>query len=289
MELSSKTRLCGLIGDPVEHSISPKMLNAAFKAADLNFVYVAMNVKKRELASAIKGMRALNIHGLNVTIPHKVNVVKYLNHIDVDARAIGAVNTILNVNGELRGFNTDGIGAATAIEESGTSLEGKSAVLIGSGGAARAIAFTFSNKVDNLTILNRHTDKAGKLAAELTRKKMKRVYSGGLQRERLRQALSDAQIMVNATSVGMFPNKDTSILEGVLLRPDLVVFDIVYNPLETRLLREAAKVGAKTVNGVGMLVHQGAEAFKIWTGKEAPVEIMRKVAMEELSRLNGRA
>jgi shikimate dehydrogenase len=288
LELSSKTRLCGLIGDPVEHSISPQILNAAFEAANLNFIYVTMNVKKRELASAIKGMRALGIHGLNVTIPHKVNVVRYLDHVDGDARMIGAVNTILNVNGELRGFNTDGIGAARAIEESGTLLDGKSVVLIGSGGAARAIAFAFSNKVDRLTILNRHADKARKLAVELTRKKGKRVHSGDLQKERLRETLSDAQIVINATSVGMFPNEDTSILDGMLLRPDLVVIDIVYNPLQTKLLREAAEVGAKTVNGVGMLVHQGAEAFKIWTEKEAPVELMRQVAMEELSRLNRR-
>jgi len=288
LEFSSKTKLCGLIGDPIEHSVSPQMFNAAFKATGLDLFYVAMRVDRRRLASAIEGMRALKIHGMNVTIPHKVNVVKYLDHVKSNARAIRAVNTILNQNGKLEGFNTDGIGAARAIEESETSLEGSNTVLIGSGGAARAIAFTLSGRVGKLTILNRHKDKARKLAAELLRKKRTKVHSGGLHEEGLKQTLADAKILVNATSVGMSPNGDDSILDESLLKPDMVVFDIVYNPLETRLLKIAAKVGAKTVNGVGMLVHQGAEAFKIWTGEDAPVELMRKVVLEELSRLSGR-
>jgi len=288
LESSSKTRLCGLIGDPVEHSVSPQMFNAAFQATRRDLVYVAMRVDKRELASAIAGMRALKIHGMNVTIPHKINVLRYLDYVESNARAIGAVNTILNEKGKLRGFNTDGTGAARAIEESGKLLEGSNAVLVGSGGAARAIAFTLLDRVGKLTILNRHRDKARRLAVELLRKKKVKVYSGGLHEESLKQTLADSQIVINATSVGMSPNANDSILNESLLKPDMIVLDIVYNPLETRLLRTAAKVGAKTVNGVGMLVHQGAEAFKIWTGEDAPVELMRKVVLEELSRLSGR-
>ena len=284
MEPSGKTKLCGLVGDPVEHSMSPRMLNAAFKATGLDYVYVAMNVKKKKLASAIAGMKAFSIHGLNVTIPHKIDVLKYLDHLTLEAREIRAVNTILNTNGRLQGFNTDGIGAAKAIQESGTPLEGQNVVLIGGGGAARAIAFTLSNMVGRLRILNRHEEKARKLAAELSRKRKKKIFSGGLHGDILEQTLSDAGLVINATSVGMHPNEDASILDGSLLRPDLVVFDIVYNPLETRLLREAEKAGAKTVNGVGMLVHQGAESFRIWTGIEAPVDLMRKVVLKELSK-----
>jgi shikimate dehydrogenase len=288
LDLSSRTKLCGVIGDPIEHSLSPKMFNAAFRANDLDFTYVAMNVKKNGLAKAIEGMKALNIHGLNVTIPHKVKVVGYLDRVDPDAKMIGAVNTILNANGKLEGFNTDGTGAVRAIEESGTTLEGRNVVLIGSGGAARAIAFTFSNRVGKLTILNRHVHKSEKLATELTKKTARKVYFEGLRKEALERAISEADMLVNATSVGMSPNCDASILDGSLLRRDLVVFDIVYNPPETKLLKEATSIGAKAVNGIGMLVHQGAEAFRIWTSKEAPVRLMREVVTEELSRLSGK-
>ncbi len=288
MEISSNTRLCGLIGDPVKHSISPNMFNAAFKVTNLDFAYLAMNVRKNNLAWAMKAVKALNIHGLNVTIPHKINVVKHLDWIDSEARMIGAVNTILNNRGELEGYNTDGIGAVRAIEESDTRLEGKTAVLIGSGGAARAIAFALSDRVEKLTILNRHADKARKLSAELTRKKGGRACSGSLGKRDLKLAMSEADLVVNATSVGMHPQDNISFLNSSFLRPDQMVFDIVYNPLETMLLKEATRVGAKAVNGLGMLVHQAAEAFKIWTGRDAPIELMRKIGNEELLRLSGR-
>ena len=289
MRPTSMTRLCGLIGDPVEHSISPQMLNAAFESSNLDYVYVTMKVKKTELANAINGVRALGLHGLNVTIPHKVEVMKHIDSADKLALEIGAVNTILNRNGRLFGFNTDGIGAAKAIEESGTSLEGKKVVLVGSGGAARAIAFSLSRRIDGLTILNRRVERARGLALDLMKKRKSKASFGGLAEQTLRRELSTAQILINATSVGMFPSISRSVVDSSLLRKDLTVFDIVYNPLETRLLREASSVGARTVNGIGMLVHQGAEAFRLWTGKDAPVEHMRKVALKELSRVGPKA
>jgi shikimate dehydrogenase len=264
------------------------MFNTAFKVNNLDFAYIAMNVKKNQLAWAMKGMKALNLHGLNVTIPHKINVVRHLDWIDPEAIMIGAVNTILNDDGELKGYNTDGIGAARAIEESGTKLEGKTAVLIGSGGAARAIAFALSDRVERLTILNRHVDKARRLSADLTRKKRGKVYCGSLEERVLKLSLSEADLIVHATSVGMHPHDNISLLNGSFLSPDQVVFDIVYNPLETKLLREATTVGAKTVDGLGMLVYQAAETFKIWTGINAPIEMMRKIGSEELLRLSGR-
>jgi shikimate dehydrogenase len=286
---TSMTRLCGLIGDPVEHSISPQMLNSAFESLNLDYVYVAMKVKKTELANAINGVRALGLHGLNITIPHKVEVMKHIDSADKLALEIGAVNTILNRNGRLFGFNTDGIGAVRAIEESGTSLEGKKVVLVGSGGAARAIAFSISRRIDGLTILNRRVERARGLALDLMKKRKSKVIFGGLSEQTLRRELSNARILINATSVGMFPSISRSVVDSSLLRKDLTVFDIVYNPLETRLLREASSVGARTVNGIGMLVHQGAEAFRLWTGKDAPVEHMRKVALKELSRVEPKA
>ena len=289
MRPTSMTRICGLIGDPVEHSISPQMLNAAFESLNLDYVYVTMKVKKTELSNAINGARALGLHGLNVTIPHKVEVMKHIDSADKLALEIGAVNTILNRSGRLFGFNTDGIGAARAIEESGTSLEGKKVVLVGSGGAARAIAFSLSRRIDGLTILNRRVERARGLALDLMKKRKSKASFGGLTEQTLRRELSTAQILINATSVGMFPSISRSVVDSSLLRKDLTVFDIVYNPLETRLLREASSVGARAVNGIGMLVHQGAEAFRLWTGKDAPVEHMRKVALKELSRVGPKA
>lgn len=280
MRISAVTRVCCLIGDPVEHSLSPAMHNAAFKALGLDLVYLAFRVRGQELRRAVEGIRSLGIVGANVTIPHKVAVVRLVDSLSPAAEAIGAVNTILNDGGRLIGYNTDAEGAIAALEGR-IDPRGKSAVVLGAGGAARAIAFCLARRCERVTILNRTGKRAVELARSLSG--LRASLSGmPLTRRRLREALHDADILINATPVGMAPDVDGTLVPSDLLRPDLVVFDIVYNPPRTRLLREAEAVGAVTVSGLEMLVRQGAMAFSIWTGREAPLDVMRRAALAEL-------
>jgi len=283
MKISGKTRVCAIIGDPVEHSLSPVMHNAAFKELGLNLVYVAFTVTRNELKDAISGARSLGLRGLNVTMPHKNAVITYLDETDSTAKAIGAVNTILNNQGKLIGYNTDGVGALRALKENGISPDGNKMLLLGAGGAAKAIAFQAAQEVEELVILNRTSEKAEKLAEVLRREFGKRVKGGALSAEVLKKEMKDADILVNATSVGMHPDVNRSPVPSDLLRSDLCVMDIIYNPLETKLLKDAKSVGAKVVSGLEMLLYQGAVAFEIWTNCPAPVEVMKKAALNKLT------
>jgi len=285
MEISGKTRVCGIIGDPVEHSLSPAMHNAAFQELNLDFVYVAFRVRKDELREAIAGAKSLDIKGLNVTMPHKNAVMKYLDEIEPTARSIGAVNTILNDKGRLIGYDTDGIGALKALKENGVSLDGKKLLLLGAGGAGKAIAFHAAQEVEELRILNRTTQKAKDLAKVLRKKFGKKIGGNSLSAKTIKKELEDADMLVNATSVGMYPKDDQSLIDPSWLRPSLCVMDIVYNPIETKLAKDAKFVGAKVVSGVEMLVYQGAASFKIWTNRPAPVKVMRKAILNKLSEL----
>jgi shikimate dehydrogenase len=279
MEISGKTRVCGIIGDPVEYSLSPAMHNAAFQELNLDFVYVAFRVRKDELKEAIVGAKSLDIRGLNVTMPHKSAVMKYLDEIEPPARSIGAVNTILNNKGRLTGYDTDGIGALKALKENGISLNGKKLLLLGAGGAGKAIAFHAAQEAEELKILNRTTRKAKDLAEVLCKKFGKKIDGNSLSAKTIRKELEDADIMVNATSVGMHPNDDQSLIDPSWLRPSLCVMDIVYNPIETKLAKDAKSVGAKVVSGVEMLVYQGATSFEIWTDRPAPVKVMKQAIL----------
>jgi len=285
MEISGKTKVCGVIGDPIVHTLSPVMHNAAFNELRLDFIYVAFRVKKEELGNAMGGMRSLGIHGLNVTMPHKNAVINYLDKIDQAAKFIGAVNTILNNEGKLIGFNTDGVGALNALRENGVSLNGKKLLLLGAGGAAKAIAFQTAQEVQELTILNRTAEKAKKLAEVLHRKFDKKIRGNTFSANLMKEELKDSDILINATSVGMHPNIDRSLVDPEWLRPDLCVMDIVYDPLETRLLKDAKSVGAKVIGGVEMLIYQGAASFEIWTNQPAPIQIMKKAALNKLSEI----
>ncbi len=282
MEISGTSKVCAIIGDPVGHSLSPVMHNAAFKELGLNLVYVAFTVTRNELKEAISGARTLGLRGLNVTMPHKNAVMKYLDKIDSTAKAIGAVNTILNNKGKLIGFNTDGTGAMIALQKNGVSPVGKKFVLLGAGGAGKAIAFQAAQDVEELVILNRTSEKAEMLAEVLHKKFGKKVKGGALSSEILKEELRDADILVNATSVGMHPDVNRNIVPKSSLRPDLCVMDIIYSPLETKLVLDAKAVGAKVVSGLEMLVYQGAVSFEIWTNCSAPVEVMKKAALNKL-------
>jgi shikimate dehydrogenase len=284
MKISGKTRVCAIIGDPVEHSLSPVMHNAAFKELGLNLVYVAFTVTRNELKEAISSARSLGLRGLNVTMPHKNAVITYLDETDSTAKAIGAVNTILNNKGKLIGYNTDGIGAMRALKENGISPDGKKMLLLGAGGAAKAIAYQAAQEVEELVILNRTSEKAEKLAALLCKKFGKKVKGGALSAEVLTKEMKDADILVNATSVGMHPDVNRSPVPSDLLRSGLCVMDIIYNPLETKLLTDAKSVGTKVVSGLEMLLYQGAVSFEIWTKHPAPVEVMKKAALNKLTK-----
>jgi len=283
MTINGKTRVCAIIGDPVEHSLSPVMHNAAFKELGLNLVYVAFKVTRNGLEDAISGARSLGLRGLNVTMPHKTAVMSYLDESDSTAKAIGAVNTILNNHGKLIGYNTDGKGAMIALQENGISAEEKKMLILGAGGAAKAIAFQAAQEIEELVILNRTSEKAEKLAELLRKNFGNKIRGGTLSVEVLKEELETTDILVNATSVGMHPDVNMSPVPSDLLRSDLCVMDIVYNPLETKFLADAKAVGAKVVSGIEMLLYQGAVAFEIWTNCLAPVDVMKEAALNKLA------
>lgn len=265
------TKICCLIGDPVEHSLSPLIHNAGYQALGINYVYLPLRV--RDIKQAIESIKGLGIRGASVTMPHKTKAIKYIDRIDPLAEKIGAVNTIVNIGGVLTGFNTDCGGALKALEEV-TTLGGKRAVLIGSGGAASAIAVGLKAKGVELVVLNRTEDKARKLA-----KKVKAEDSGSLERL---EEISSADILINATSVGMSPKTGQSIIPKGLLHNRLTVFDTVYNPKETRLLMEARERGCAIVYGYKMLLYQAAMQFELFTGRQAPLAAMESALTQAL-------
>jgi len=285
MNISGKTRVYCVIGDPIEHTLSPVMHNAAFEELNLDFVYVALRVEREQLRDAIAGAKSLDVHGLNVTMPHKTAVMKHLDEIDSTARSIGAVNTILNSEGRLVGYITDGIGAINALKKKGVILKGKKMLLLGAGGAARAIAFYAAKEVEELKILNRTTQKARELAEATHKDSNKEVSGNSLSYELLKTELEDTDILINATSVGMHPDVDQSLVDPSWLRPDLCVMDIIYSPLETKLAKDAKSIGANVVSGIDMLVYQGAASFEILTEHPAPVKVMKKAVLTQLSKL----
>ena len=283
--ITGKTRVCGVIGDPIEHSLSPIMQTAAFEALNLDYVFLAFKVKPARVEDAVNGMRALNIRGLNVTMPHKSKVINFLDRVDLSAQIVNSVNTILNKESLLFGFNTDGVGALRALKENGVELKGRKVLLLGAGGAARAIAYTMAKEADELAILNRTVKQAQAITKLLEKSCNKKIVAGSLSLSDVQRNLQDSDILINATSIGMKPTAEESPVAPKLLRPNLAVMDIVYNPLETKLAKDAKAAGAKVVSGIEMLIYQGAASFEIWTGKSAPVEVMRKAALNHLQKV----
>jgi len=284
MEINAQTKLCGVLGNPVEHSLSPAIHNAAFQKLGLNFVYLAFRVE--DLAGAIRGIRALgNVRGFSVTIPHKVAVISYLDEVETTAKHIGSVNTIVAENGKLTGYNTDASGALRALQEAGVSLKGQKVLMLGSGGAARAIAFALGADagVAALTILGVDEQERRGLVKDLRAKTSLQVEDGPISQETLRRSLKDSQIVLHCTPVGMHPQVNETSVPGSLLTPDLTVMDIVYNPLETRLLREAKEAGCRTIRGLEMFLNQAIAQFELWTGQPAPADVMRTVMESRFS------
>jgi shikimate dehydrogenase len=279
--VDSHTVLFGVIGDPVRHSKSPAMLNRAFRETETNGIYAAFHIDPADLGGFVQGVRAMGIRGVNVTIPHKVEIMQYLDEIDAGAEAVGAVNTIVNDGGRLTGYNTDGIGYVRSLkEEAAPELAGKRVVVLGAGGAARGIVYALSlEQPERITIANRTVERAQELADALG------GTCGDLRaagQESLEAACREADIVVNTTSVGMYPHT-ADIPMGVSsawLKPDAVASEIIYNPMKTRFLLEAEAAGRRIHGGLGMFIYQGAYAFEYWTGKPAPVSAMRDAVLD---------
>ncbi len=270
MDINGRTRVHAIIGNPVGHSLSPAMHNAAFAARGMNRVYVPFEVT--DLAAAVAGIRGLGLAGVSVTIPHKQGVIDLLDEVEPVAAAIGAVNTIVIDNGRLTGHNTDWIGANQALAGA-MDLKGGRVALLGAGGAARAIGFGLKEAGATVVIVNRSRKRGESLARDL-----------GCDFVPLEEvATVSAAGLVNATSIGMEPDAGKSPVEAAILKNFPVVMDIVYAPLTTRLLEEAAAAGCRVVNGLEMLLYQGAAQFELWTGEPAPLEVMRRVLEERFN------
>lgn len=273
--VSGTTKIYGIIGDPVTHTLSPLMQNAAFKAMGLNCIYIPFKVKNTELNVAIEGIRALNIHGLNVTMPHKLKIIPIIDRLDPLAKKIGAVNTVVNEEGTLTGYNTDAAGFSKALFENGVDPQGKKIVVFGAGGVSRAICFALAEQECEINIVNRTIDRARELASLVSIVSSQKVKSFSMFGRDLYESLDEADIVVNATSMGMGETTGKSVVTAGLLHSSMVVFDTIYHPIETQLLRDAKKIGAQVIDGLDMLLWQGAVAFKKWTGSDAPFELMK--------------
>ena len=278
MEINVETKFCGIIGNPVEHSLSPAIHNAAFRRLGLNYVYLAWRVES--IGDAIRGLRALgNFRGASVTIPHKVSAVPFLDEIEPTARQIGAINTIVLEQGRLIGFNTDATGALRALREGGAALAGQRIVMMGSGGSARAIAFALAveSKADTLMLLGVDDKERVALARDLRAKTSVTVEEYSLDERALGRTVPDAQVLIHCTPVGMSPRADATCVPAALLHPGLTVMDVVYNPRETKLLKEAKRSGCRTISGIEMFLNQAVAQFELWTNQSAPVDVMRFV------------
>ena len=278
MNITTNTQLCGVLGNPIEHSLSPAIHNAAFQHLGMDFVYLAFLVE--EIKDAVSGIRALgNLRGFSVTIPHKVSVIPFLDDVDPTAGHIGAINTIVKDHGRLKGYNTDASGALRALRESGVSLERENVVILGSGGAARAIAFGLAMEADiaHLTVLGIDEQERTGLVKDLIDRTKVEVSEGRCQPERVEEALRAASLLIHSTPVGMTPNVGGTCIPKEFLDPHLSVMDVVYNPLETRLLREAREAGCRTIQGIEMFLYQAVAQFELWTGCSAPTQVMRGV------------
>lgn len=281
---TGKTKNLGVMGWPVEHSLSPAMQNAALEKAGLDYAYIALPVPPENLEKAVEGMRVAGFCGWNVTIPHKTAIVEYLDDMDSSARMIGAVNTVVNVNGRLKGFNTDAAGFLRGLEQSKFDVAGKRTVLLGAGGAAKAVIWGLCQAgASSIAIGVRNPEKA-ELLADIFRDHVD-VKVFNWETEGFHEALRAAELLVNTTPLGMEPKVDgMPPIELNLLPKEAMVYDIIYTPAETRLLREAKSLGYSTVNGEYMLAGQGAEAFRMWTGKVPDESLMRRVLRESLNK-----
>jgi shikimate dehydrogenase len=286
MAISAKTQTIAIFGHPVGHSLSPAMHNAAFAAKNLDYVYVAHDVHPDQLAAAMSGIRALGYRGLSVTIPHKIAAMALVDCVDEVAKRVGCINTVIYEDGRLKGYNSDGLGALGALRSANSDPRGEDVVIVGTGGAARAIAMTLALEAPprRISLLGIVPTELQKLVSDLSAVGTTAVDGLELTAQNLSARLKSARFLLQTTPVGMAPNVDASPVPAELLHRDLVVFDAVYTPRVTRLLRDAKSAQATTVLGLEMFLGQALVQFRLFTGQEPPVDIMRAVLEERLGR-----
>lgn len=275
MLVSGKTKIVGIFGYPIEHTLSPLMHNAAFEKLSIDMCYVPFRVSPDALPAAVEAIKSLNLPGVNITVPHKEKVIPLLDKVDKEASFISAVNTIVNSEGILTGYNTDGRGFMSSLSEEGISVEGKDIFIIGSGGGARAISYYLSEKASKLSLFDIDKPKAEKLVGDLSKIRNNVFLLDDIK------SIGKSDIIINATPLGLKPD-DPLPFDPELITSEMVIYDLVYK--ETGLLMEAKARGAKAINGSGMLLWQGALAFELWTGVKPPVDVMRKELLSGIKK-----
>ncbi len=283
-QITGSTNVLCVIGDPIAHSMSPKMHNAAIQDLGIDYVYTAFHVSNQRLEKAVEGFRALQIKGINVTIPHKVEIMQYLDEIEPTAAKLGAINTILNEDGVLKAKNTDGEGAIKSLKDNGCNPAGKKAVILGAGGASRALAYYLARDVESLTLFDLDLEMAEKLAQSVRNHYDIPINAVKMELNAAKAAIEDCELLINATPVGMHPKIDQTPIPIDFLHTDLTVFDIVYNPIETKLLQDAKNIGCTAISGVDMFVNQGYIAFEWWTNKTPNRDLMREIVVSNLKK-----
>lgn len=282
LNIDASTKLLGVIGSPIAQSISPRMHNLAFSYLGLNYVYLAFDVDNNNLEDAINALRTLDVKGFNVTMPNKKKVIPLLDEISIEAQMIGSVNTVLNDNGKLIGYNTDGKGYVRSLREEGIDINGSKIVIVGAGGATSSVAIQLAlDGAKEIYIMNRTYESA----LQITEKIQANIptcksIALELDESKLHEVLYDKDILINSTSIGMSPREDECIISSPeILYTNLIVSDLIYKPRKTKLLSYGEEKGCKIINGIGMVICQGAEAFKIWTGQEMPVKYIYEKLM----------
>jgi len=283
--MNNKTKQIGLIGWPIAHSLSPAMQNAAFAELGLDWTYVLLPTQPDDFELLLKNLSTQNIVGANITMPHKQMVMPHLDQISDDARIIGAVNTIHLQNGKIFGHNTDCVGFLNALKEAGHEPRGMRVAMLGAGGAARAATFSLAQaRVDRITVVNRTVEHGVRLSEDMAKAfPACHIEFKPLSSETLSDLAKNVDLVVNATSVGMEPDDDVSPWpDDVAIPAETIFYDVIYKPVQTLFLQQAQAAGQKTINGLGMLIHQGVAAFEIWTGQQAPVETMKQACLAAL-------
>ena len=277
----NRTKLSGLIGYPVQHSKSPLMHNTAFEVLGLDWTYELFEVKEDEVEEAFSDLKALGVVGFNCTMPDKIKAFELADEVSRETKLIGAANTIVNVDGKFVAYNTDGIGFVNALKDKGFDVKDKTITILGSGGAASAIivqcAIDGAEEINVLSIKDKFWDKAQELVDNTIEETQTNINLIEMTDETIEECIMKSSLLCNATPVGMAPNEDACLIkDSGLLRTDLVVVDIIYNPLETKLYQMAKANGCKVLNGIEMLIHQGAASFRLWTGMDMPLEAVRE-------------
>ncbi len=278
--IKGTTNLLGLIGYPVTHSISPHMHNTSFDKLGLDYVYMAFNIEEGNIKEAIDALKLLNAKGGNITMPYKSKVVEYLDYISPDARVIGSVNTFtIDEDKKIKGYNTDGLGFVKALEENGVAFKGKKIVIVGAGGASKAVVTQLAlDGAGEIVLFNRTLSSAESIIENIIKNiPGSKARAEAMDESKLVWEIKDAAILINATSLGMKDTLDKAIISSAAQLPKgIFVADLIYDPAETKLLRLAREAGCKSMNGLMMLIWQGALAFKIWTGEDMPIDLVKK-------------